>query len=49
MTNTDDPELAPPAARIPSDISRPDRVLGPFTARQAGVLGAVTLVLYAGY
>jgi hypothetical protein len=49
MTHTDDPELAPPAARIPSDISRPDRVLGPFTARQAGALGAVALVLYAGY
>jgi PrgI family protein len=35
--------------RIPADISRPDRVLGPLTARQAGVLAAAVLVLYGGY
>ncbi|WP_037913371.1 PrgI family protein [Actinacidiphila yeochonensis] len=49
MTDTDTPEVAPLTARIPSDISRPDRVLGPFTARQAGVLAATALALYGGY
>ncbi|MEU7317222.1 PrgI family protein [Streptomyces sp. NPDC007083] len=32
--------------RIPADVERPDRVLGPFTARQTAQLAAVGLVLY---
>ncbi|MBQ1123756.1 PrgI family protein [Streptomyces sp. B15] len=34
------------AVRIPADVERPDRVLGPFTARQAAQLAAVGLLLY---
>ncbi|WNE95518.1 PrgI family protein [Streptomyces luomodiensis] len=37
------------ATRIPADIARPDRVLGPLTARQAAILAAAGLVLYGGY
>ncbi|MER8160246.1 PrgI family protein [Streptomyces sp. NPDC094472] len=37
------------ATRIPADIARPDRILGPFTARQTGILAAAALVLYGGY
>ena len=33
-------------ARIPSDIHRPDRVVGPFTARQAAILAATGAALY---
>ncbi|MCQ4081842.1 PrgI family protein [Streptomyces sp. RB6PN25] len=35
--------------RIPADISRPDRLLGPFTARQTAILAIAALVLYGGY
>ena len=35
--------------RIPADIEREDRVLGPLTARQAALLAAGGLLLYAGY
>ncbi|MGW5517626.1 TraG/VirB4 family ATPase [Nocardia africana] len=31
--------------RIPSDVERPDRIVGPFTARQLGQLAATGLVL----
>ncbi|MFF9560344.1 PrgI family protein [Streptomyces albus] len=34
------------AVRIPADVERPDRVLGPFTARQTAQLAAVALLLY---
>lgn len=37
------------ATRIPADISRPDRVLGPFTARQTAILAVVALILYGGW
>ncbi|MBD0741678.1 PrgI family protein [Streptomyces sp. CBMA152] len=37
------------AVRIPVDISRPDRLLGPFTARQTALLAVAGLVLYVGY
>ncbi|MGW3956988.1 PrgI family protein [Streptomyces sp. NPDC004752] len=40
---------APYATRIPADISRPDRLLGPFTARQTAILAAAALVLYGGW
>ena len=33
-------------ARIPSDVNRPDRVVGPFTARQAAILAATAAALY---
>lgn len=39
----------PPTTRIPADISRPDRILGPFTARQTGILATAAMVLYGGY
>ena len=32
--------------RIPSDVNRPDRVVGPFTARQAAILAGTGAVLY---
>jgi hypothetical protein len=32
--------------RIPSDINRPDRVVGPFTARQAAILTGTGAALY---
>lgn len=35
--------------RIPADISRPDRLLGPFTARQTAILAVAALVLYGGW
>jgi PrgI family protein len=37
------------ATRIPADISRPDRLLGPFTARQTAILTVAALVLYGGW
>ncbi|MFG2744085.1 PrgI family protein [Streptomyces chartreusis] len=37
------------ATRIPADISRPDRLLGPFTARQTAILTVAGLVLYGGW
>ncbi|MGH4029304.1 PrgI family protein [Actinomycetota bacterium Odt1-20B] len=37
------------ATRIPADISRPDRLLGPFTARQTALLTIAALVLYGGW
>ncbi|MET8846013.1 PrgI family protein [Amycolatopsis sp. NPDC004625] len=33
--------------RIPADVDRPDRVLGPLTARQLAILGVTGLLLYA--
>ncbi|MFE0178049.1 PrgI family protein [Streptomyces sp. NPDC059002] len=35
--------------RIPADIARPDRLLGPFTARQTAFLAVLALVLYGGW
>jgi hypothetical protein len=35
--------------RIPADVDRPDRVLGPLTARQLAILGVTGLLLYALY
>ncbi|MDQ1024685.1 hypothetical protein QF035_002267 [Streptomyces umbrinus] len=49
MTATDDPADTPYATRIPADISRPDRLLGPFTARQTAILTVAGLVLYGGW
>ncbi|MEV8609508.1 PrgI family mobile element protein [Amycolatopsis sp. NPDC051373] len=35
--------------RVPADVDRPDRVLGPLTARQLAILGAAGLLLYGLY
>lgn len=47
MTEYDEDSVS--AVRIPADISRPDRLLGPFTARQTALLAVAALVLYGGY
>ncbi|MEV0961239.1 PrgI family protein [Streptomyces sp. NPDC049910] len=49
MNHADDTADVPYATRIPADISRPDRLLGPFTARQTAILAVCALVLYGGY
>ncbi|UZJ33454.1 PrgI family protein [Streptomyces endophytica] len=49
MNGPDDPADAPYATRIPVDISRPDRLLGPFTARQTVILTAAAGTLYGGW
>ncbi|MFF4602746.1 PrgI family protein [Streptomyces sp. NPDC001339] len=49
MAAPDNPTEAPSSTRIPADISRPDRLLGPFTARQTALLAAAAIVLYAGW
>ncbi|MZG20184.1 PrgI family protein [Streptomyces sp. SID5914] len=49
MNSPDDAAGVPSATRIPADISRPDRLLGPFTARQTAILAAAALVLYGGW
>ena len=36
-------------ARIPADVNRPDRVLGPFTARQSVLLLTTAAVLYGAW
>ncbi|MGV9832923.1 TraG/VirB4 family ATPase [Nocardia niigatensis] len=36
-------------ARIPADVDRRDRLIGPFTARQLVILAATALTLYAGW
>jgi len=43
-----DPDTAP-VARIPADVDREDRLLGPFTARQTAMLAAAAVVLYVLY
>ncbi|QFU86757.1 PrgI family protein [Amycolatopsis sp. YIM 10] len=35
--------------RVPADVDRPDRVLGPLTARQLAILGIAGLLLYGLY
>lgn len=49
MNQPDEAADAPYATRIPADISRPDRLLGPFTARQSAILAVAALVLYGGW
>lgn len=49
MTGPDEPGDVSYAIRIPTDISRPDRLLGPFTARQTALLTVAALVLYGGW
>ncbi|MYT32675.1 MULTISPECIES: PrgI family protein [unclassified Streptomyces] len=49
MAGPDESTDAPYATRIPADISRPDRILGPFTARQSAILAAAAVVLYGGW
>ncbi|AJC59529.1 PrgI family protein [Streptomyces sp. 769] len=52
MAGPDDPTDAPYtpcATRIPADISRPDRILGPFTARQTATLAVAAVVVYGGW
>lgn len=44
---TDDDSVTP--ARIPADVAREDRILGPLTARQTAILAVAALVLYGGY
>lgn len=36
-------------ARMPADVTRPDRLLGPYTARQTVLLAAAAVLLYAGW
>jgi hypothetical protein len=36
-------------ARIPSDVNRPDRIIGPFTARQVAILATTAGVLYLAW
>ena len=43
-----DPDTTP-MARIPADVDREDRLLGPFTARQTAMLAAAAVVLYVLY
>ncbi|GAB2790465.1 PrgI family protein [Amycolatopsis magusensis] len=35
--------------RVPADVDRPDRILGPLTARQVAILGVAALLLYGLY
>jgi hypothetical protein len=49
MNQPDEAPDAPYATRIPADISRPDRLVGPFTARQTVILAVAGLVLYGGW
>ncbi|MEU6572574.1 PrgI family protein [Streptomyces sp. NPDC046805] len=49
MNQSDEAADAPYSTRIPADISRPDRLLGPFTARQTAILAVAALVLYGGW
>ncbi|GAA1961974.1 PrgI family protein [Kitasatospora viridis] len=42
-------DAAPPPVRIPSDVERPDAVLGPLSARQAVQVGSVLVVLWLAY
>ncbi|MGD9530854.1 PrgI family protein [Pseudonocardia sp.] len=35
--------------RIPSDVNRPDRILGPFTARQVAILAVTAAMLYLAW
>lgn len=37
------------SARIPADIDRRDKLIGPFTARQLAILAVTALALYAGW
>lgn len=43
-----DPDTTP-MARIPADVDREDRLLGPFTARQTAMLAGAAVVLYVLY
>jgi hypothetical protein len=36
-------------ARIPADVNRPDRILGPFTARQVAILASAGAALYLAW
>ncbi|MEU7487554.1 PrgI family protein [Streptomyces sp. NPDC042319] len=47
MTEHDDDLVT--TARIPADVGRADKVLGPLTARQAAILAVAGLTLYGGY
>lgn len=38
-----------PIVRIPADVDQPDKVVAGLTARQAAVLGTVTVLLWLGY
>ncbi|MCL7377041.1 PrgI family protein [Streptomyces sp. 35G-GA-8] len=49
MTQPDERADTPYATRIPADIARPDRLLGPFTARQTAILAVAAMVLYGGW
>ncbi|WP_067573891.1 PrgI family protein [Nocardia acidivorans] len=37
------------SARIPADVDRRDKLIGPFTARQLAILAVTALTLYAGW
>jgi len=38
-----------PIVRIPADVDQPDKIVAGLTARQAAVLGTVTMALWLGY
>lgn len=40
---------SPAPTRIPADVDRPDRLLGPFTARQLAILTALGAVVYLAW
>ncbi|MEV0604255.1 PrgI family protein [Streptomyces sp. NPDC050315] len=46
-SHLDDEHVA--SARIPADVSKSDRILGPLTARQTAILATAALMLYVGY
>ncbi|MGW2057767.1 PrgI family protein [Streptomyces sp. NPDC001840] len=49
MSHSDETAGVLYTTRVPADISRPDRLLGPFTARQTVILAVAALVLYGGW
>jgi len=49
MSHRENRTAGPYAVRIPADVDMQDRVLGPLTARQLTILGAVGLLLYAAW
>ncbi|MBA0049785.1 PrgI family protein [Streptomyces sp. AJS327] len=41
--------ITPQMARIPADLEKPDRLLGPLTARQSATLAGGGVILYGGW
>ncbi|MFC7306781.1 PrgI family protein [Streptomyces monticola] len=49
MSGPNDDSYEHYSVRIPADIEREDRILGPLSARQTAILAVFALVLYGGY